>query len=94
MAFFDAVLFHERSGSLAALRAVAGTGKSVAKVGSAAKAESKARRLTAEKEGVGDIIGSFQTLLKMNGTTTENPRRPPVSLPFSSQGIRVSTPTP
>jgi len=42
MAFFDAVLFHDRRGSLAALRAVAGTGRNIDKAG--AKPARKAAR--------------------------------------------------
>src|SRR5271163_3326159 len=49
IAFLDTVSFHDGSGSpVADACAVAETGRSVDKAGSAARAESSARRLTAE----------------------------------------------
>jgi hypothetical protein len=63
MAFFDAVLFHDRRGSLAARFAVAGVGRSIDKIGNAAKAGSSARRLTPEKGRFADMVASLRKLL-------------------------------
>ena len=61
MAFLVSVSFHDGSGSpAAAVWAVAERGTSVDKAGSAAKAESSARRLTVAKEAFELIDGPFQ----------------------------------
>jgi hypothetical protein len=69
MAFFDAVSFQDRRGSLAARLAIARVGRSSDKIGNAAKAGSNARRLTPEKGEFADMVTS---LCKLRGAAARS----------------------